>query len=159
MNRTLNPALLQTSLQKMVDNKSVFSVAMKVESGDTSLSWSGAAGNMQVEDKYFIASVTKLYITVLVMKLVDAGNILLEDKISKYLPSELSSKLHVFKGVDYSDQLTIKHLITNTSGIPDYFFHKQENGRTVADDLLKGKDGAWPLERTIGLIKGLKSML
>lgn len=140
----------------MVDNKSTFSVAMKVESEDASLSWSGAAGSMQVEDKYFIASVTKMYITVLVMKLIDEGKLSLEDKISKYLSSDLCSKLHVFKGVDYSDQLTIKHLISNTSGIPDYFFHKQENGRTVADDLLEGKDEAWPLERTIGLIKGLK---
>ncbi|WP_130274538.1 serine hydrolase domain-containing protein [Cecembia calidifontis] len=156
MKRTLNPIFLQTSLQKMVDNKSIFSVAMKVESGDASLSWSGAAGSMQAEDKYFIASVTKMYITAIIMKLIDEGKIRLEYKINKYLPSEFSTKLHFFKGVDYSDQLTIKHLITNTSGIPDYFFHKQENGRTVADDLLEGKDEAWPLERTIGLIKGLK---
>lgn len=140
----------------MVDSKSIFSVAMKVESGDASLSWSGAAGSMQVADKYFIASVTKMYITVLVMKLIDEGKLSLEDKISKYLPSDFCSALHVFKGVDYSNQLTIKHLITNTSGIPDYFFHKQENGRAAADDLLEGKDGSWPLERTIELIKGLK---
>ncbi|WP_040400369.1 serine hydrolase domain-containing protein [Cecembia lonarensis] len=156
MNRTFNPSLLQTSLEKMVDSKSIFSVAMKVESGDASLSWSGAAGSMQVADKYFIASVTKMYITVLVMKLIDEGKLSLEDKISKYLPSDFCSALHVFKGVDYSNQLTIKHLITNTSGIPDYFFHKQENGRAAADDLLEGKDGSWPLERTIELIKGLK---
>ncbi len=140
----------------MVDNKSIFSVAIKVENGDASLSWSGAAGSMQVDDKYFIASVTKMYITVLVMNLMDEGKIRLEDKISKHLPNEFCTKLHVFKGFDYSDQLTVKHLITNTSGIPDYFFHKQENGRTVADELLEGKDEAWPLGRTIGLIKGLK---
>lgn len=147
---------LQQSLQGMVDNKSIFSVAMKVENGDASLSWSGAAGGMDVADKYFIASVTKMYITVLVIKLIDEGKLTLSDKISNYLPSDLCATLHVFKGVDYSGQLTIKHLISNTSGIPDYFFHKQENGRTVADDLLEGKDEAWPLERTIGLIKGLK---
>ncbi|WP_114749839.1 serine hydrolase domain-containing protein [Pleomorphovibrio marinus] len=156
MNRTLNPTHLQTSLQRMVDNKSIFSVAMKVENGDASLSWSGAAGCMQVEDNYFIASVTKMYITVLVMKLIDEGKIRLEDKISEHLPGHFCDKIHVFKGVDYSGQLTIRHLITNTSGIPDYFFHKQENGRTVADELMEGKDEAWPLERTIGLIQGLK---
>jgi D-alanyl-D-alanine carboxypeptidase len=156
MNKKFDPIQLQTSLEKMVDNKSMFSAAMKVENGNASLSWSGAAGSMQVEDKYFIASVTKMYITVLVMKLIDEGKLSLEDKISKYLSSDFCSKLHVFKGVDYSDQLTIKHLISNTSGIPDYFFHKQKNGRTAADDLLEGKDEAWPLERTIGLIKALK---
>ncbi|MGY6523158.1 MAG: serine hydrolase domain-containing protein [Mongoliitalea sp.] len=156
MKRILNPALLQASLQKMVDNKNIFSVAMKVEHGDKGDSWSGAAGSMRVEDKYFIASVTKMYITVLVMQLIEKGKISLDDSIKKFLPERYTDRLHVLKGVDYSDQLTIKHLISNTSGIPDYFFHKQENGRTVADELLEGNDQAWPLDRTIDLIKALK---
>ncbi len=62
----------------------------------------------------------------------------------------------MFKGIDYSNELTIYHLITNTSGIPDYFFHKQGNGKTVAAELMEGKDEPWPIERTIELIKNLK---
>jgi D-alanyl-D-alanine carboxypeptidase len=156
MNKTLNTKSLQQSLQNMVDNKNIFSVAMKVENGTGGISWSGAAGSMNVDSKYFIASVTKMYITVIVMKLIEEDKIALEDLISKHLPDQYCKGLHVIKGVDYSNQLTIKHLISNTSGIPDYFFHKQENGRTAADELLEGKDEAWPLSRTIFLIKKLK---
>jgi D-alanyl-D-alanine carboxypeptidase len=156
MNKILNTKSLQQSLQNMVDNKNIFSVAMKVENGTGGISWSGAAGDMNVDSKYFIASVTKMYITVIVMKLIEEDKIALEDLISKHLPDQYCKGLHILKGVDYSNQLTIKHLISNTSGIPDYFFHKQENGRTAADELLEGKDEAWPLSRTIFLIKKLK---
>lgn len=152
----INDDTLNKYLQKMVDRKSIFSAVLKVENGDGSISWSGAAGDMQVGDRYFIASVTKMYITVLVMKLMEEGKISLGDKISKHLPGDICEGLHVLKGVDYSGQLSILHLISNTSGIPDYFFHKQENGRTVADELMDGKDEPWPLDRTISLIKKLK---
>ncbi|MCC5937684.1 MAG: serine hydrolase [Lunatimonas sp.] len=141
----------------MVDQKRIFSVAMKVERGDGSILWSGSAGDMRVEDPYFIASVTKMYITVIMMKLIEDGKVSLDDKISRHLPDSFCDGLHIFKGVDYSRQLTIRHLISNTSGIPDYFFHKQENGRTAADELLEGKDEAWPLDRTISLVKKLES--
>jgi D-alanyl-D-alanine carboxypeptidase len=143
-------------IQKMIDHKRLFSVAMHVENGDRSISWKAAAGGMEIGSRYFIASVTKFYVTAVVMQLIEENKISLEDPIAKYLPEHFCHKLHVIKGVDYSDQLTIGHLISNTSGLPDYFFHKQERGRTVADELLEGKDEPWPIERSIELIKELK---
>ncbi|PRY83548.1 serine hydrolase domain-containing protein [Mongoliibacter ruber] len=156
MGQKIISELLQQSLQKAVDNKSVYSIAMKVEDGSGNISWSGTAGDMNVDSRYFIASVTKMYITVIVMKLIEAGKIALEDLIIKHLPDQYCNGIHVLKGTDYSNQITIKHLISNTSGIPDYFFHQQKNGKTVADELLDGHDEPWPLDRTIGLIKKLK---
>ncbi len=156
MDKKVNTEKLNHLLNKMIDNKSVFSAVMKVENSAGSFSWSGAAGSMQVNSRYFIASVTKLYITAVVMKLMEEGKITLNDKISKYLPEHFCDRLHVLKGIDYSNEITVYHLITNTSGIPDYFFHKQKNGRTVADELMEGNDEPWPIERTIELIKNLK---
>ncbi len=147
---------LQYLVDKMVDNKNIFSAVMKVENSEGSVSWSGSAGSMQVNNKFFIASVTKLYITAIVLILIEESKISLNDKISKYLPEKFCDRLHVLKGIDYTDELTIYHLITNTSGIPDYFFHKQEKGRTVADELMEEKDEPWPIDRTIELIKNLK---
>ncbi|TVR76786.1 MAG: class A beta-lactamase-related serine hydrolase [Chitinophagaceae bacterium] len=140
----------------MAANKSIHSVAMKVESGDGSISLSAAAGGMQVNDRYFIASVTKLYITAVVMKLVDENKISLNSKITEYLSEDFCERLHVMKEVDYSKEITICHLISNTSGIPDYFSHKQLSGKTVADELIAGKDEAWPIDKSIELIKSLK---
>ena len=152
----INTDKLNHLLSQMVDNKNIFSAVMKIENTDGSISWSGASGQIKVDDRYFIASVTKLYITAVVMRLIADGKISLADKISKYLPKHYCSGLHVLNGVDYSHKITIEHLISNTSGIPDYFFHKQDNGKTAADDLLEGNDNEWPLEKTIGLIKKMR---
>lgn len=154
--KRISEILLQQSVNKMVDNKRVFGSVLCVESSDRSITWTGAAGNMQSESRYFIASVTKLYITAVVLRLVADGKFRLEDKISKYLPDSYMEGLHILKGVDYSAGITVKHLISNTSGLPDYFFHKQANGKTVASELMDGHDEPWPLERTIDLVKKLK---
>ncbi len=151
----LNEKLLNDLLNKMVDNKRIFSAVLCVENSDRSFSWTGAAGNMQKDSRFFIASVTKLYVTAVVIQLIEENRIALNDKISKYLPDYFCEGLHVLKGVDYSNEITIAHLISNTSGLPDYFFHKQDNGRTAADELLEGNDEAWHLDKTIGLIKNL----
>lgn len=155
-NRTPNRESLDHMISRMVDNKRIFSAVMCVENGNGDFSWTGAAGEMQAGSRYFIASVTKFYITAVVVRLIEEGRIALSNKISKYLPASYCEKLHVLKGVDHSAEITVQHLISNTSGLPDYFFHKQPNGRTVADELMEGHDEPWPLDRTIGLIKSLK---
>lgn len=147
---------LNNIVSKMVDNKRIFSAVLHVESGDNSFSWTGAAGAMQADGRFFIASVTKLFVTAVVMRLIEEKRLALHDKISTYLPEHDCNRLHVLKGVDYSDEITVAHLISNTSGLPDYFFHKQPNGRTAADELMTGQDEPWPLERTIPLVKELK---
>jgi D-alanyl-D-alanine carboxypeptidase len=152
----LNQEKLAQLVQKMVDNKKIYSAVLRVENSDSTFSWSGAAGQMQVDSRFFIASVTKLYITAIVLRLIEQNKLNLKDKIALYLPHSYCHKLHVLKGVDYSEDITVLHLISNTSGIPDYFFHKQANRITAADELLAGKDEPWPLDRTIELVKVLK---
>lgn len=156
MRRMIKEELFIDVLNKMIDNKRIFSAVLCVENGDRSLSWTRAAGNMQKDSRFFIASVTKLYVTAVTMRLVEENRINLNEKISKHLPDHFCKGLHVLNGVDYSDEITVSHLISNTSGLPDYFFHKQANGRTVDSDLMEGKDEPWHLDRTIGLIKKLK---
>jgi D-alanyl-D-alanine carboxypeptidase len=143
-------------VNKMVDHKKVYSAVLCVENSDKSISWTGAAGNMNIDSRYFIASVTKLYITAIVMRLIEENLLNLNDKISKYLPAYVCENIHVYKSVDYSDRITVCHLISNTSGLPDYFFHKQANGKTVASELMEGKDEAWNLDKSINLVKKLK---
>ncbi|MCD8502526.1 MAG: beta-lactamase family protein [Bacillaceae bacterium] len=147
--------LLNKALNQIINKKNVFSTVLCVESGDNSFSWTGAAGEMQKDSRYFIASVTKMYVTAVVMRLIEEERLQLDDPIAKYLPEDFIQGIHVLKGVEYSQDITIKHLISNTSGIPDYFFHKQSNGRTFADQILGGEDVAWQLEETITYSKQL----
>lgn len=148
--------VLEKIIADILKKKKIFSAVLCVESGDGRLSWTGAAGNMQPDSRYFIASVTKLYVTVIVLRLVEEKVLSLDDTIAAYLPEEYIRGLHVLKGTDFSSQITVKHLISNTSGLPDYFFHQRADGSSAARLLLEGRDGAWHLDKTIGEVKKLK---
>ena len=105
---------LQKILDKTVDNKLIYGATVNIIG--EGVSWQGASGNLDVNSAYFIASITKLYTTALVMQLRAEGKLQLNDKISKYLPEEIMRGLHVYKGIDYSDSITIRHLLSQTSG-------------------------------------------
>lgn len=53
--------------------------------------------------------------------LVEAGVLTLATKISTLLVPELVRHLHFFEGQYYSNDLTVAHLLFQTSGLPDAF--------------------------------------
>jgi D-alanyl-D-alanine carboxypeptidase len=69
-----------------------------------------------------LASVGKLFTATVISMLHDKGLLSFDDKIVKYLDAELMSSLHVYKGKDYSGDISIKHLLNQTSGLNDVFF-------------------------------------
>ena len=142
--------LLNNYLNDIIGKKYVFSTVLRVETGDGSFTWEGSRGEMKQNSKYFIASVTKLYVTAIIMSLIEEQKLCLDDKITKYLPSNYFENIHILKGVDYSNDITIKHLVSNTSGLPDYFNH------SAFSSLLQGNDDSWNIERTIRNIKNIK---
>lgn len=64
------------------------------------------------QTRFRIASLTKLFIAVAMMQLQERGLLNVQDTLSKYVP-------------DYpnGDRITIHHLLTHTSGIPNYYKH------------------------------------
>lgn len=89
------------------------------EAGD--FRWQRETGQLKENHKFATASVTKLYTTTVVFRLIDEGLFTLDSHISDFLPEKMIKGLHIYKGMDYSQQLTIRHLIAQTSGLPDYF--------------------------------------
>jgi len=133
-----------------LEKKNITSVVLCVKKGEDSFSHVSSAGNMVVDTPYYLASVTKLYITTSILKLRMENKVDLEDKISEYLPKSVVSGIHVLKDIDYSNEITIKHLMSNTSGIPDYFTSD------VFLELIAGKDQLWTFEKTVQSVKKLK---
>ncbi len=152
---SLDAAFVQHTVRRMVDGKNVLGTVLRVESGDGSLAYAAAAGEMGVDDRYFLASVTKLYVTAVVLRLVAEERLRLEDRIVDFFPDGTLAGLHVLKGVDHTGEITVAHLMSNTSGLPDYFFGKTLSGRSAAEGLLAGKDEPWPLERILATARAL----
>lgn len=65
----------------------------------------------QPDTKFRIASITKTFTAVIIMQLVEDGRIDLNGKLSDYLPSYRE---------DIGKKVTIHHLLSHSSGIPDY---------------------------------------
>lgn len=151
-----NQKFLETTVQRMTAGRAVHGAILRVENGSGSFAWTGAAGNLRADQRYFIASVTKLYMTTIVLRLRATGQIDLDAPMSRYLPADLISGLHVLNGVDRSREITVGQLLSNTSGITDYFFGKGPDGRDAAASLLQGQDEPWPLERIVERVRTLK---
>jgi D-alanyl-D-alanine carboxypeptidase len=135
---TINEVSINNIVEKHVDNKRFFSTLVCVSKGSETKTF--AAGNIQTDSQYFIASITKLYTTSVILKLKDEGRLELNDNISKYISSDILDNIHVYKDIDYSNNITIKHLLSHTSGLPDYFEQKRSNGLSLKDELFKGND-------------------
>ena len=124
--------------------------------GDGSFSWSGAAGiasqNGQVpmtkDTPIYIASITKLYTAAAVMRLYEKGALSLDDPMSRYLPEKLIQGIHVYKGKDYSHEITIKELLSHTSGIADYYDEKLKGGESLFE-FLEEPNRSWTVDETI----------
>jgi len=69
-----------------------------------------------------MASVGKLFTATIISMLYEQGKLDFDDKIGEYLDADLMQHLHVYKGKDYSDQITVRHLLKQTSGLNDVFY-------------------------------------
>jgi D-alanyl-D-alanine carboxypeptidase len=78
----------------------------------------GITGNLDWQAPVNIASVTKMYVAVAIMKLVELDKLSLDKPISEFLDAGMINKLRNASFVP--DEIKILHLLSNTSGIPDY---------------------------------------
>ena len=114
--RTPPPAL--ESFVESVAHEHDFSGTIRVQEGsaktyDRSFGLADRAFNVPPDatTRYRIASITKLFTSVLVLQLRDEGKVDLNGTIKKYLPD--------YAG-EGGDEITIHHLLNHTSGLPQY---------------------------------------
>ncbi|MFU8817765.1 MAG: serine hydrolase domain-containing protein [Pseudomonadales bacterium] len=131
-----------------------------MESGDGGFRWFGAAGTANDEGApltaatpFHIASIDKLMVATLVMKLREHGSITLDDAIGSYLPRTLIGGLHQLNGVDHTGAITIRHLLGHTSGLADCFEDRPKGGRSLMERLFAEGDMAWSINHLTMLVR------
>lgn len=132
---------------KAVSGRHVHSLVLGVRSDDGRIDLRAAAGAAEPDDSYFIASIAKMFTATLVMQLVDEGVLALDAPISDHLPGVDLAGIHTHKGRDHSDRLTIRHLLHQTSGLPDYF------AGDLQDDLANGRDRSYALDDVLEIAR------
>lgn len=111
------------------------------------------AAHIDANRPYFIASVTKMYSTAIIMQLVDEGGVDLAAPIPTYLPAELIDGIHVYQGTDYSQQITVRQLVRQTSGLADYFMGKRVDGSSLLRDLKQNIDRAYSIDDVLAQVR------
>jgi len=111
----------------------------------------GSTGNIpaNTQQPYFIASIGKLFTSVLINILVEKGMISYEDTITQFLDNDLLQNLHIYKGKDYTSQIKIRHLLNHTSGLHDYFDDKPKQGKSMIDIIFDEPSRFWTPQETI----------
>ena len=104
-----------------LDHKKVFDMTVNVESGDGSFSYLRSAGQMKDDSPFAIASITKMFTAAVIFNLVDSGQLSLNETLDQLFEFDLIAGLHVYKGSDRTGSITIQQIISQTSGLPDYF--------------------------------------
>jgi len=111
---------IERIFKNLAERNHIYNVVLKVESGDGYFSWKGAFGEMKTDSYYFLSEVTRLYVTAILMRLEVEKIIRFKDNLSLYLSEETIQNLHqISNRKDNSSEITIWHLMSNTSGLPD----------------------------------------
>ncbi|MFC1693005.1 serine hydrolase domain-containing protein [Candidatus Latescibacterota bacterium] len=162
MARSAEPKIIsKIELNQIVSNvvtrKYINGAVFYVSSGDNSIDLISAFGNMKEDSQYYIASINKLFVSSIILNFYANNKLDIHDKISKYLPDEVVRGLHIHKGKDYSNDLSIVHLMSQTSGLPCYLIDKQANGKRAMTELEAGIDQPWPIEKVIQEVKRMNT--
>ncbi len=104
--------------------------------------------SMLPDDQWNIDSIAKTMTATIVMKLVEAKELRVDDRISRYLDGSLMDKLHVYQGRSYGKEITARHLLTHTSGIADTWAHPEFLNLIIADPQKR-----WTPEETVEFVK------
>ncbi|AZS17806.1 serine hydrolase domain-containing protein [Paenibacillus lutimineralis] len=139
-----------------LDHKKVFDMMVNVESGDGSFSYIRSAGQMKDDTPFAIASITKMFTTAVIFNLVDSGQLSFNDKLDQFFDPNLIAGLHVYKESDRTGNITIEQLISQTSGLPDYYTEKGHNGTSFEAEILK-KDTSIDFEQILSRSKQLEA--
>ncbi len=146
---------LQRILNHAIDGKKIFGTSFCVQVGNER--WSGASGNFNISDPFFIASTTKLFTSALTFNLIAQGKLQLSDKISNFFDPKLIKNLVVINGKDFAPQITIQNLLAHTSGIADYFQVEDSEGMCWEKAIKSGTDQSWDLPQLMERSKLLKA--
>ena len=140
---------LAQTVQRAGRDRDLSGIVVRLERPDDDLVWTGSTGELGPHSRFFIASTTKLYTTAIVLRLVQRGLLSLDDKLVDRVDPSLARGLHVHRGVDLTDRITVRHLLAHTSGLPDYFSGREADGRSLERRLRDGHDTAWSLDDVV----------
>ncbi len=139
--------------EKELKSKEVHNAFFAVYSDKLDLDFNWAEGEFKDGTEvttfhpFHSASIGKTFTATAIVLLQEEGKLQFDDPILKYLSPEIMDSLHIYEGVDYSNQITVAHLLQHQSGLPDFFEDEPANGPSMRELLVTDTAHFWtPME-------------
>lgn len=109
-----------------------------------------AGGNLTVDTPCYFASATKLMGATVLHQLAEEGL----DLDAPFVSLVPVAGLLVIEGRDRTGEITIRQLMSHTSGLPDYFESARPR-RGLMGQLLRGEDRGWSRDQALEIAAGM----
>lgn len=149
---TLEERLEQTMAE--IGKNEVCGAFFQIYRASDGFTWHGTWGGSLSDSPYPITSITKMYTATVIMCLENEGALKLDDPIALYVEPEILTGLHVINGRDYGQEITIRHLLQHTSGLPDTT--EGFPGMAGMDQIRNWQDITYSLDDILRQTKALK---
>ncbi|CAN5484162.1 hypothetical protein BH10BAC4_BH10BAC4_11490 [soil metagenome] len=117
------PLSVQDSIQKILKKATNLGSVMSVYNRRENWQWYGTSGFLDttfiatptINSKFRIGSITKTFVAVAILKLVEKGILSLDDPIGKWLPANIINNIS-----NSPTEITIRKLLAHTSGLSNF---------------------------------------
>jgi D-alanyl-D-alanine carboxypeptidase len=154
---------LDRLLDSIVRGRSIPYVTYRAETGRGDLIYEGARGEadqsgrtMRPDTPFFIASIDKLMTAAVILQLQEEGRLSVDDRIGRHLPDWAWQRIHRLDSSDHSASLTVRHLLSHTSGLPDWLEDRPRGGKSLVESALAEGDRTISDEEAIDHVRTLE---
>lgn len=150
-----NEKFIQTFEKASKEGNAFSGVQALVYSSRLGIDWQFAkgkslrAGTLTKEVPFHVASVGKLFTATILYQLAEEGKIGLDDSITRVYDKAKLGNIFVYNGIDYTEHVTYRHLLSHTSGLPDYFDGPVIAGENMQTLLKTQSDKVWQPEELL----------
>ncbi|MET8688183.1 serine hydrolase domain-containing protein [Streptomyces sp. NPDC004732] len=124
-----------------------------VQAKDRHGTWNAAAGIGDLarqtprgaHDHYRVGSITKTFVSTVVLQLVAEGRLGLDDKVGRWLPGVVEGNGHD------GDRITVRQLLNHTSGIFDVMSDEGVQRKVFTEEFLDHRYDTWTPEQHIAI--------
>ena len=89
MKEKLNQSMLDHLVETVIKKKHIYGAVFYVSSEDNEIDLISAAGNIQEDSPYYIASINKFFISSVILRLYTQNKLDLHDRIAKHLSEDI----------------------------------------------------------------------
>jgi CubicO group peptidase (beta-lactamase class C family) len=121
--------------------------------------WSDSNKDISLDQPYFITELGNIHLLAIIIKLKIRGLLTFDQSITDILPDKDCTRLINFRGKDYTHEVTISHLLSHRSGVPDFMNLSLKDEQSIKSRIYSGDDLSWKKKDILSKCKGQKGII